>query len=201
MSMEESMDYQKIYDNLVQSRKNRLIDGYVEKHHIIPKCLGGTDDKDNLVILTYREHFIAHWLLVKIHKTHSGINYAFLCMLRKQSDGRMLNSRMFETIKKNFSKFKKLYCTIENPGKSENSRNAARKRMIEKNPTSLHPEKNRTAQPIRVYFYDGRIEEFRYAKELSLKYSINYGTVKLILRNIQTDSKKYGIQKIERIPK
>ncbi len=199
--MEESMDYQKIYDNLVQSRKNRLIDGYVEKHHIIPKCLGGTDDKDNLVILTYREHFIAHWLLVKIHKTHSGINYAFLCMLRKQSDGRMLNSRMFETIKKNFSKFKKLYCTIENPGKSENSRNAARKRMIEKNPTSLHPEKNRTAQPIRVYFYDGRIEEFRYAKELSLKYSINYGTVKLILRNIQTDSKKYGIQKIERIPK
>ena len=193
------MDYQKIYDNLVQSRKNRVTDKYVEKHHIIPKCLGGTDDKDNLVILTYREHFIAHWLLVKIHKTHSGINYTFLCMLRKQSDGRILNSRMFETIKKNFSKFKKLYCTIENPGKSENSRNAARKRMTESNPMRLHPENNRTAQPIRVYFYDGRIEEFTYAKQLSIKYSINYGTVKLILRNIQTDSKKYGIQKIERM--
>jgi hypothetical protein len=193
------MDYQKIYDNLVQSRKNRVIDGYVEKHHIIAKCLGGTDDKDNLVILTYREHFIAHWLLVKIYKNHSGINYAFLCMLRKQSDGRILNSRMYETIKKNFSKFKKLYCTIENSGKSENSRNAARKRMTERNPMTLHPEKNRTAQPIRVYFYDGRVEEFKYAKELSLKYSINYGTVKLILRNKQTGSKKYGIQKIERI--
>lgn len=195
------MDYQKIYDNLILSRGEQPLrqDEYYENHHIIPKCLGGSDDKQNLIYLTYREHFIAHWLLVKIHKTHSGINYAFLCMLRKQSDGRILNSRMFETIKKNFSKFKKLYCTIENPGKSENSRNAARKRMTEKNPMTLHPEKNRTAQPIRVYFYDGKIEEFRYAKELSIKYSINYGTVKLILRNVQTDSKKYGIQKIERI--
>lgn len=197
------MDYQKIYDNLILSRSCDPLkkDVYYEKHHIIPKCLGGSDDEQNLIYLTYREHFIAHWLLVKIYKTHSGINYAFLCMLRKQSDGRVLNSRMYATIKKNFSKFKKLYCTIQNPGKSENSRNAARKRMIEKNPITLNPEKNRTAQPIRVYFYDGRVEEFRYAKELSIKHSIKYGTIKLILRNIQIDSKKYGIQKIERIPK
>ena len=197
------MDYQKIYNNLIESRKNKplKIDEYYEKHHIIPRCLGGPDDEHNLIKLTYREHFIAHWLLVKIHKSHSGINYAFLCMLRKQSDGRILNSRMFETIKKNFSKFKKLYCKIENPGKSQKSRESASKRMRERNPTSLHPENNRTAQPIKVYFTDGRIEKFRYAKELSLKYSINYGVIKLILRNIQKSSKKYGIQSIERLKK
>ncbi len=48
------MDYQKIYTNLV----NRAIirTGYVEKHHILPKCLGGNDQVDNLVDLYPEEH-------------------------------------------------------------------------------------------------------------------------------------------------
>lgn len=195
------MDYKKIYDNLILNRKNNTLKEniYYEKHHIIPKCLGGSNDENNLVLLTYREHFLAHLLLSKIYPENRGINYALLCMLRKHTHGRVITSKVYETIKKNFSKFKKLYCTIENPGKSENSRNAARKRMIERNPISLNPEKNRTAQPIRVYFTDGKIEEFKYAKQLSLKYFINYGVIKLILRNKQKGSKKYGIEKIERI--
>jgi hypothetical protein len=193
------MNYQKIYDDLMKTRrtKNLDVEEYCEKHHIIPRCLGGTDGNDNLIKLTYREHFIAHWLLVKIHKTHSGINYAFLCMLRKQSDGRILNSKMFEIIKKNFSKFKKLYCTIENPGKSENSRNISKKRMTERNPMTLHPEKNRTAQPIRIYFEDGRIEEYRYAKEYCLKSGVSYATMKYWLKN-DIKSKKHGIIRVER---
>lgn len=195
------MDYKKIYDNLILSRNGRPVkkDEYYEEHHIIPKCLGGTNDESNLILLTYREHFIAHLLLTKIYPENRGINYALLCMLRKHTYGRVITSKVYETIKKNYSKFKKLYCTIQNPGKSENSRNAARKRMTERNPMSLNPEKNRTAQPIRVYFADGKIEEFKYAKELSLKYFVNYGVIKLILRNKQKGSKKYGIEKIERI--
>ena len=43
-----------------------IIIGYTEKHHIIPKSIGGTDTPDNLVTLTAREHFIAHRLLAKI---------------------------------------------------------------------------------------------------------------------------------------
>ena len=70
--------------------------------------MGGSDDSDNLTILTYREHFIAHWILCRLHKNHTGINYAFLCMLRKQPTGdRQLNSRMYEQIKRTFSNFKK----------------------------------------------------------------------------------------------
>lgn len=42
---------------------------YFETHHIVPKSLGGTDDKNNLVNLTAREHYIAHLLLVKIAKS------------------------------------------------------------------------------------------------------------------------------------
>ena len=39
---------------------------YYERHHITPKCFGGPDDKSNLVLLTAREHFVAHWLLTKM---------------------------------------------------------------------------------------------------------------------------------------
>lgn len=40
-------------------------DSYHEYHHIIPKCLGGSNSNDNLVSLTAKEHFIAHNLLLK----------------------------------------------------------------------------------------------------------------------------------------
>lgn len=66
------MDYQKHYNLLIQTRqKENRIKGqgiYYESHHIIPKGLGGSNNKDNLVLLTPREHFIAHWLLYRIYK-------------------------------------------------------------------------------------------------------------------------------------
>lgn len=64
------MNYEKIYYDLCESRKYRGIkreSGY-EVHHIIPKSCGGDDEEDNLVKLTYSEHFIAHKLLTKIYK-------------------------------------------------------------------------------------------------------------------------------------
>lgn len=39
--------------------------GYVEKHHIVPRSMGGTNEKSNIVKLTFRKHFLAHWLLTK----------------------------------------------------------------------------------------------------------------------------------------
>lgn len=62
------MNYSKIYDKLIQRGKNRVLSGYVERHHIIPRCMGGSDDVSNLVALTPEEHFVAHLLLLKIHK-------------------------------------------------------------------------------------------------------------------------------------
>ena len=41
------MNYQKIYDNIVNRGKNRTINTYTESHHIIPRCMGGSNDKDN----------------------------------------------------------------------------------------------------------------------------------------------------------
>lgn len=62
------MDYQKIYNSIIQNRLNNPYNGYTETHHIVPKSLGGLSDNDNLVKLTAREHFICHVLLVKIHE-------------------------------------------------------------------------------------------------------------------------------------
>ena len=62
------MDYKKIYESLIDKRrKSPIIEGYFEKHHIVPRCLGGSNAKDNIVRLTAREHFFAHLLLVHIY--------------------------------------------------------------------------------------------------------------------------------------
>jgi hypothetical protein len=66
------MDYKKIYDQLIVSRKiliRHKNDGvYYERHHIIPKSIGGLNKKENLVLLTAKEHYIAHYLLYMIYK-------------------------------------------------------------------------------------------------------------------------------------
>jgi len=58
--------YSKTYFTITSNAKQRITEGYTETHHIIPQSLGGTNDKENLVELTAREHFICHWLLVKM---------------------------------------------------------------------------------------------------------------------------------------
>lgn len=62
------MNYQKIYDALILRAKSRILEEYTEKHHILPRSLGGSDDATNIVSLTPEEHFLAHQLLVKIYQ-------------------------------------------------------------------------------------------------------------------------------------
>lgn len=62
------MDYEKHYNLLMErAKQRRSISGYSENHHIIPKCLGGDNSKENIVALTPEEHYIAHLLLAKLH--------------------------------------------------------------------------------------------------------------------------------------
>lgn len=58
--------YSKLYHKITSNAKQRITGGYTESHHILPQSLGGSNDKENLVDLTAREHFICHWLLVKM---------------------------------------------------------------------------------------------------------------------------------------
>ena len=93
------MDYKKHYDLLVTRAKNRVIEGYVEKHHIIPKCIGGLDTTDNIAILTPEEHFLAHQLLVKLHPGNRDLIYAAQLMTVHHSDRRM-NNKLFGWLRK-----------------------------------------------------------------------------------------------------
>lgn len=63
------MDYKKHYNSLISTRRTRLLldTVYYERHHILPRCLGGSDEEDNLIYLTPEEHYTAHLLLAKIY--------------------------------------------------------------------------------------------------------------------------------------
>jgi len=58
--------YSTLYYKITSNAKQRITEGYTELHHIIPQSMGGSNDKENLVELTAREHFICHWLLIKM---------------------------------------------------------------------------------------------------------------------------------------
>lgn len=58
--------YTKWYFSLIENaRKRKILQDY-ETHHIIPRSMGGSNEIDNLVKLSYREHFISHLLLTKM---------------------------------------------------------------------------------------------------------------------------------------
>ena len=67
---------------------------------MLPRCLGGSDDVDNIVILTAREHFIAHQLLVKVYPGHRGVIFALHMMtVSPNGNGERLNNRTYEWIR------------------------------------------------------------------------------------------------------
>ena len=89
--------YTKWYYNIIHRAQNRTLTEYSEKHHIIPKSLGGSNDKENLAVLTAREHFICHWLLTKMVTGKSKQKMAFALKLLVQNNTK--SSRVFEYCK------------------------------------------------------------------------------------------------------
>ena len=69
-----------IYNEFIDSIDTERILDYKETHHIIPRCLGGEDNEDNLIGLTPREHFIAHKLLAEENPTINKLTFAFHLM-------------------------------------------------------------------------------------------------------------------------
>lgn len=108
------MDYQRIYNELIYSAINDpKLDEYKELHHILPRCMGGTNDKENLVYLTAKQHFISHWLLYRIHRT-TKLAHAWysMCRIGKGQDARRVNSTYYKYAKENRSK----HLSIESKG-------------------------------------------------------------------------------------
>lgn len=61
------MNYNQTYNDLIEKSRSNTPMGYSEVHHIIPRCMGGGNDKDNLVRMSARAHFVAHLLLAKMY--------------------------------------------------------------------------------------------------------------------------------------
>jgi hypothetical protein len=98
------MNYLKVYCNLIRKAENRILpDGYTEKHHTFPKSIFGNNNR--IVILTLREHYIAHCLLVKAFAKRYGVDNtntkkminALWCMSNKN---KYSNSHIYESLRK-----------------------------------------------------------------------------------------------------
>jgi hypothetical protein len=94
------MNYEKHYNLLIETRRNRILDSntYYEKHHILPKSMGGDNSSNNIVYLTAREHFIAHWLLLRIHNNKE-MSFAFYAMTHMGKNQEIKSSRIYEEAK------------------------------------------------------------------------------------------------------
>ena len=120
------MDYHTVYKQICDRARSREREPgvYYEKHHVVPKCLGGTDNSDNLVLLTYREHFLCHALLVKMHtgQAYYKMLYALNGMQRINDRQQRSTSRLYDYFRQKFVNMKSESMRNNNPMKNEKHR-------------------------------------------------------------------------------
>lgn len=63
--MTRSKHHYSRYSRFINSLRGQSVDGYAEVHHIVPRSLGGSDGAENLIQLTARQHYVAHWMLAR----------------------------------------------------------------------------------------------------------------------------------------
>lgn len=96
------MNYRKCYDTLIERARFRTLHEYTEWHHIIPCCMGGLDNSDNLVQLTPEEHYVAHQLLVKIYPTELKLASALIMMSVSSKKNKIRNNKAYGWVRKKF---------------------------------------------------------------------------------------------------
>lgn len=100
--------YSRIYFSIIERAKSRKLETYTESHHIIPKSLGGSNDKSNLVDLTAREHFICHRLLTRMTTGVAKQKMTFaawaLTMRNQYKEKIKISSRTYEFLKEERAK-------------------------------------------------------------------------------------------------
>lgn len=112
------MNHKKIYENIIKKaeseNRNKTKDGVLyERHHIIPKSCGGLNDKTNLVLLTPKEHYICHRLLVFIYENTKHKNkmyYAMWCMINGNGNQNRYSpsSKIYEKLRKEIDSIRPL---------------------------------------------------------------------------------------------
>ena len=84
MNLKNRRKYRRWYLNIINKFVNSPVDKehlkISELHHILPKCLGGKDNSENLVYLPIRYHIVCHILLHKIYPDSVGLTFAVNAM-------------------------------------------------------------------------------------------------------------------------
>lgn len=89
------------YNNFISVLKSQVVEGYSEKHHIVPRSHGGSNKKDNLVALTPRQHFIAHRMLWKAYGGSMARAYFMMSATGKYGK---INSKTYAMAREEYSK-------------------------------------------------------------------------------------------------
>lgn len=94
-SYPSKVPYIKLYIAVLESTDLKYQAGY-ELHHILPKSIFSeyTNNQENVVSITYRQHYLAHYLLTKI--TH---DYRMFIAFRLMQSGNYTNTRLYSGIK------------------------------------------------------------------------------------------------------
>ena len=108
------MNYAVIYESLIDKRRKFPLSkstGYCERHHYIPRCMGGGNEKWNVVNLTAKEHFIAHHLLCKINPNEIKLLNAFIAMCTKTTRQKRqvhISAKRYEMLKHVYGQMRRL---------------------------------------------------------------------------------------------
>lgn len=98
------MNYRRIYDLIIESARNQKRSKkthILENHHIIPRCLKGTDDETNLVLLTPKEHYVCHRLLAKLYPHNNGLYNAWFLMSMRDGIPFVITAKEYQFIRYN----------------------------------------------------------------------------------------------------
>lgn len=228
------MDYKKIYDDFMQSRLNIKKERhilkkqgiYFEGHHIIPKAKGGTGtstralNHPNIVLLTAREHFLAHWLLWRIYRDRSSALAFHKMMSTNDHQTRTKSSRGYEEARLAFSETNKgnqygkgkikvisekqkqhqsevmkgRYVGDLNPFYGKTHTDESRKKISDK--AKLRPvESIHNYKGVKIVILDGNIvAEFKTSKEIANFVKCAESTVRAVLAGNQSKAKGYFIK-------
>jgi len=100
--MDYEMNYRKYIGYVKSLNRKRNNEEIYELHHIKPKSMGGGDDEENLVLLSYREHYLAHYLLWKIYNNKEMLFAFWLMNNTKNKIEFKINSKLYEKLKNGF---------------------------------------------------------------------------------------------------
>jgi transposase-like protein len=178
--------YFKWYKNIIIKRINSpILVG--EKHHIVPRSMGGDNSKKNIVKLSSKEHYICHLCLIKftVKQDYYKMLCAINCMSMKTLKGNFnYNSKLYEFLRDNRVKELKEWLKINSPFKNK----LIHKKSIDnrtKNGTNIfvtkNPMHNQTSIKKKVQKTSGKNHYL--CKKYRYEYSLDFGKTWISINN------------------